>query len=372
MCAGTPRDRHAGDRRASGHRPRPRRRAGCAPGDRNGAARPRRAGRRTVTRHLPAHHSARLRSGYRSRRGGGERRAGQHRPACRRKRTQRLQRGFRVLKLKVGVASIDHEIEHLRRLAALLPPAIQLRLDANRAWSSTAAERFLRHCAELPIEMLEEPLAEPSLERLLSLQAQTKIAIAIDESAELLDAEHLLGRPAVRRLVIKPTRCGGLLPAAAGHRRRRIGQDQHAGAPRRAAARPRRRPRAHPAADLLAPRRERDEPPRRAPAAARAGSGAPPRRCSTGRAPSTASARACCASTPGAHRPRPGFTIHDREDSADLMNLVRHELGFAARASAFPLKGTCLAIYSARGQHPGAAGEVLQASFPWCAEWEAS
>ena len=44
---------------------------GCAVGGRNGAARPRRAGRRTVTRHLTAQHSARLRSGYRSRRGGG-------------------------------------------------------------------------------------------------------------------------------------------------------------------------------------------------------------------------------------------------------------------------------------------------------------
>jgi DNA helicase-2/ATP-dependent DNA helicase PcrA len=45
----------------------------------------------------------------------------------------------------------------------------------------------------------------------------------------------------------------------------------------------------------------------------------------------------------------PAFTIHDRQDSADLMNLVRHELGFCrSRASAFPLKATCLAIYSAR------------------------
>ncbi len=39
----------------------------------------------------------------------------------------------------------------------------------------------------------------------------------------------------------------------------------------------------------------------------------------------------------------PAFTIHDREDSADLMNLVRHELGLERR---FPAKGTCLAIYS--------------------------
>jgi DNA helicase-2/ATP-dependent DNA helicase PcrA len=36
------------------------------------------------------------------------------------------------------------------------------------------------------------------------------------------------------------------------------------------------------------------------------------------------------------------FTIHDREDSADLMNLVRHDLGFSKTASRFPTKGTCL------------------------------
>jgi DNA helicase-2/ATP-dependent DNA helicase PcrA len=42
----------------------------------------------------------------------------------------------------------------------------------------------------------------------------------------------------------------------------------------------------------------------------------------------------------------PAFTIHDREDSADLMNLVRHELGLSKTESRFPARGTCLAIYS--------------------------
>jgi len=37
----------------------------------------------------------------------------------------------------------------------------------------------------------------------------------------------------------------------------------------------------------------------------------------------------------------PAFTIHDREDSADLMNLVRHELGLSDKAQRFPLKATC-------------------------------
>lgn len=67
----------------------------------------------------------------------------------------------------------------------------------------------------------------------------------------------------------------------------------------------------------------------------------------------------------------PAFTIHDREDSADLMNLVRHELGLSSKAKRFPLKGTCLAIYSAAVNTQSALADVLQTSFPWCAEWEA-
>jgi DNA helicase-2/ATP-dependent DNA helicase PcrA len=65
------------------------------------------------------------------------------------------------------------------------------------------------------------------------------------------------------------------------------------------------------------------------------------------------------------------FTIHDREDSADLMNLARHELGLSGKGKRFPLKGTCLAIYSAVVNTQGELAEVLQTTFPWCAEWEA-
>ena len=42
----------------------------------------------------------------------------------------------------------------------------------------------------------------------------------------------------------------------------------------------------------------------------------------------------------------PAFTIHDPEDSADLMNLIRHQLGFSEHDQRFPLKATCLATYS--------------------------
>ena len=66
----------------------------------------------------------------------------------------------------------------------------------------------------------------------------------------------------------------------------------------------------------------------------------------------------------------PAFTIHDREDSADLMNLVRHELGFSKSQKRFPMKGTCLSIYSRAVNATAPLDETLGNFFPWCAEWE--
>jgi ATP-dependent DNA helicase UvrD/PcrA len=65
------------------------------------------------------------------------------------------------------------------------------------------------------------------------------------------------------------------------------------------------------------------------------------------------------------------FTIHDREDSADLLNLVRHDLGLSRTKQRFPAKGTCLAIYSRAVNAQAPLEEVLGSFFPWCAMWEA-
>src|SRR3954463_5161589 len=65
------------------------------------------------------------------------------------------------------------------------------------------------------------------------------------------------------------------------------------------------------------------------------------------------------------------FTIHDREDSADLLNLIRHDLDLSKMEKRFPTKGTCLAIYSRAVNAETPLDEVLAAAFPWCAMWEA-
>jgi len=66
----------------------------------------------------------------------------------------------------------------------------------------------------------------------------------------------------------------------------------------------------------------------------------------------------------------PEFTIHDREDSADLMNLLRHELGLSATEKRFPHKASCLAIYSRTINTEQPLAAVLAENFPWCAAWE--
>ncbi|MBB5538011.1 ATP-dependent helicase [Rhizobium giardinii] len=64
------------------------------------------------------------------------------------------------------------------------------------------------------------------------------------------------------------------------------------------------------------------------------------------------------------------FTIHDRADSADLMNLVRHELGLSKTETRFPTKGTCLSIYSRTVNSETPLSEVLRNRYPWVSEWE--
>ena len=66
----------------------------------------------------------------------------------------------------------------------------------------------------------------------------------------------------------------------------------------------------------------------------------------------------------------PAFSIHDREDTADLMNLVRHELGLSDTRSRFPAKGTCLAIYSRAVNAEAPLRTLLSDHFPWCIGWE--
>lgn len=128
-----------------------------------------------------------------------------------------LARGFTVLKVKVGLmpAAVAVEIAQIKRLAAQLPTGVMLRLDANRSWDLTAARAMLTACADLPVEMIEEPLRRDLLDQLAGLQHETAIPLALDESLADDDPHALLAAAPTRRVMLKPTLLGG--PLAAWH-----------------------------------------------------------------------------------------------------------------------------------------------------------
>jgi len=66
----------------------------------------------------------------------------------------------------------------------------------------------------------------------------------------------------------------------------------------------------------------------------------------------------------------PGFSILDRGDAADLMDLVRDDLGLSETGGRFPKKATCLALYSYAVNAEVPVAEALARAFPWCTEWE--
>ncbi|OUS26426.1 ATP-dependent DNA helicase [Gammaproteobacteria bacterium 45_16_T64] len=64
------------------------------------------------------------------------------------------------------------------------------------------------------------------------------------------------------------------------------------------------------------------------------------------------------------------FVIMDRGDSADLLDMLRHELEFTQTDKRFPKKNTCLNIYSKCINSQQDIADILRLDFPYCREWE--
>lgn len=97
---------------------------------------------------------------------------------------EKLSKGYRVFKWKVGVEAVSKEKAVFERLAGCLPADGRLRLDANGSWTPELLRewlKFLKGWAEF-VEFVEQPLA-PGLEgAMLSARAESGIEIALDES----------------------------------------------------------------------------------------------------------------------------------------------------------------------------------------------
>jgi DNA helicase II / ATP-dependent DNA helicase PcrA len=66
----------------------------------------------------------------------------------------------------------------------------------------------------------------------------------------------------------------------------------------------------------------------------------------------------------------PDFTIMDRADAEDFLNVARNDLNLSRTDKRFPRKSTCIDIYSRRVNDDDDLETVLKKHFPWCQEWK--
>ncbi len=122
------------------------------------------------------------------------------------------QRGFSCVKLKVGSTKNPAvDIERIAAVRSALGPDIQLRLDANEAWTLEEARAILSQCVSYRIQYIEQPLPRRDLIGVQHLRRSVSIPIALDESVSNLEsARRVLRYGAADILVIKPQLAGGL------------------------------------------------------------------------------------------------------------------------------------------------------------------
>ncbi len=121
--------------------------------------------------------------------------------------------GFQTLKLKVGTGDDPGRLAAVRAVAG---PQMEIRLDANGAWSVEEAAAALRALAPAGVELCEEPVG--SLEETAELRARTPVPLAIDESSALPGA---LDHKVCDAVCLKIARGGGITGVLDAARRAR-------------------------------------------------------------------------------------------------------------------------------------------------------
>jgi len=122
-----------------------------------------------------------------------------------------LERGFKLLKLKIGALDPQADVENISAVREAVGPKIGLRVDANGALSFTQALSLLRKLAPFDLELVEQPLPIWDLEGMARLIELLGIPIMPDESLHSLQsALELVKRKAASIFGMKLSKHGGI------------------------------------------------------------------------------------------------------------------------------------------------------------------
>jgi L-alanine-DL-glutamate epimerase-like enolase superfamily enzyme len=117
--------------------------------------------------------------------------------------------GFDCLKLKVGVRSVEADCERVRAVREAVGPSVELRADANGAWSREEAAAALEAYAEFGVSYVEQPLAPDDLAGHRELRGGS-VGIAVDESLRDHGVDAVVDAEAADVVVLKPMAVGGV------------------------------------------------------------------------------------------------------------------------------------------------------------------
>jgi L-alanine-DL-glutamate epimerase-like enolase superfamily enzyme len=121
--------------------------------------------------------------------------------------------GFRDVKAKVGVAGQD-DARRLKWIRRILGPRVDLRIDANEAWSPRELLVRVEPLRRYRISALEQPVPHSEVGALAALRPRLGMAVMLDESlCGYPDAEEAVSRGTADILNVRLSKCGGILPS---------------------------------------------------------------------------------------------------------------------------------------------------------------
>ena len=120
-----------------------------------------------------------------------------------------VERGVGALKVKVGARPVEADVERVAAVREAVGARVELRVDANGAWSPEAAAAAIGALAELDVALVEQPLPPDALEATAALRGRG-VDVALDESLGRYPLDAILDADAADVVVLKPMVLGGV------------------------------------------------------------------------------------------------------------------------------------------------------------------
>jgi muconate cycloisomerase len=119
---------------------------------------------------------------------------------------------FHQVKVKVGIAGYD-DASRLHRLRRCLGPGVDLRVDANEAWSPAEVVWRIQELEPFGITAVEQPVPHKHINVLGAVRREVHVPIMHDESlCSRFDAECAVEQGTCDLFNLRLSKCGGFIP----------------------------------------------------------------------------------------------------------------------------------------------------------------